>query len=41
VTYQKLRGKDFKVISRGDEKRAMQLVREAGVKGTRPKKKAA
>lgn len=41
VTYQKLRGNDFKVISRGDEKRAMQLVREAGVKATRSKKKVA
>jgi inorganic pyrophosphatase len=41
VTYQKLLGKDFKVIGRGDAKRAMQLVREAGAKSTRPKKKAA
>ena len=41
VTYQKLRGNDFRVIGRGDGKRAMQLVEAAAIDRKRPSKKAA
>jgi inorganic pyrophosphatase len=41
ATYQKLLGRDFKIIGRGDARRAMQLVEAASITNKHPKNKAA